>query len=81
MYVGKFSHAVYWNVIFMTYQEQLNPWTVQNQHPQMGQQVIARFRRRGEADAYLNTMQNLRPNLKLSIAFATASSDKGAIAD
>ncbi|MEB3211738.1 MAG: hypothetical protein VKL39_10295 [Leptolyngbyaceae bacterium] len=65
----------------MTYQEQLNPWTVQNQHPQMGQQVIARFRRRGDADAYLNTMQNLRPGLKLSVAFATTLPEKAAIAD
>ncbi|MEM7770128.1 MAG: hypothetical protein AAGA75_15605 [Cyanobacteria bacterium P01_E01_bin.6] len=54
----------------MTYQEQLNPWMVQNQHPKMGQQVIARFRRRGEADAYLSTMQQLRPGMQLSVAFA-----------
>ncbi len=62
----------------MTYQEQLNHWTVQNQHPQLGQQVIARFRRRGEADAYLNAMQQMRPSMKLSVAFATKPSSKNA---
>lgn len=60
----------------MTYQEKLNPWTVQNQHPNLGQQVIARFRRRGEADAYLNAMQQMRPGLKLSVAFAGQTSTK-----
>lgn len=62
----------------MTYQEQLNPWTVQNQHPSLGQQVIARFRRRGEADAYLNAMQQMRPSMKLSIAFAVERSETSA---
>ncbi|MEL6222035.1 MAG: hypothetical protein AAFR31_05260 [Cyanobacteria bacterium J06627_8] len=65
----------------MTYQERLNPWTVQSQHPQMGQQVIARFRRRGEADAYLNTMQNLRPGMRLFVAFSAQSTKEVAIAD
>ncbi len=60
----------------MTYQEKLNPWTVQNQHPNLGQQVIARFRRRGEADAYLNAMQQMRPSMRLSVAFAGQMSAK-----
>lgn len=67
----------------MTYQEQLNPWMVQNQHPQLGQQIIARFRRRGEADAYLNAMQQMRPSMRLSVAFATkpARNDAESVAE
>ncbi|MGB3496119.1 MAG: hypothetical protein WBA57_25545 [Elainellaceae cyanobacterium] len=53
----------------MTYQEKLNPWTVQQKAPNVEDQVLARFRRRGDADAYLTLMQRERPTSMLSIIF------------
>lgn len=53
----------------MTYQEKLNPWTVQQQVPNVEDRVLARFRRRGDADAYLSLMQRERPGSMLSVIF------------
>ncbi len=55
----------------MTYQEQLSPWMVQQQLPNVENRVLARFRRRGDADAYLKLMKEMRPSLALSVIFST----------
>lgn len=53
----------------MTYQEKLNPWTVQQQAPNVEDRVLARFRRRGDADAYLTLVKRERPASMLSVIF------------
>lgn len=60
----------------MTYHDQLNPWTVQQLQPNAEQKVIARFRRRAEADSYRNAMQQMRPGSRFLVAFATETPDK-----
>lgn len=54
----------------MTYKEQLNPWTVQQQLPDVERRILARFRRRVDADSYLNAMQQMRPGSSFSVVFA-----------
>lgn len=54
----------------MTYQQQLSPWIVQQHLPNVEHRTLARFRRRGDADAYLTVMKQMRPSLILSVIFS-----------
>ncbi|NET04585.1 MAG: hypothetical protein F6K09_33075 [Merismopedia sp. SIO2A8] len=53
----------------MTYKDKLFPWRIIRHLPNMQRLVVARFRRRNEAEAYLKTLQGLMPNLKHIIIF------------
>ncbi|MBD2578771.1 hypothetical protein [Oscillatoria sp. FACHB-1406] len=44
-----------------TYREQLQPWCIVRQLPEMQRIVVARFRRRPEAEAYLAVLRRLLP--------------------
>jgi hypothetical protein len=58
----------------MTYQQQLSPWVIHQLQPDLTQSVVSRFRRRNEAEAYLKTIQRIRPTLNFAITFETAVS-------
>lgn len=45
----------------MTYLEKLNPWCVVRLLPSMQHQIVARFRRRSDAEAHLQILHRLIP--------------------
>jgi len=51
----------------MTYQEQLNPWVVQQQSD--SPQVWARFRRPVDAESYRTVLQAQHPHIEFAVAF------------
>ncbi|MBD2462861.1 hypothetical protein H6G89_17615 [Oscillatoria sp. FACHB-1407] len=53
----------------MTYQDQLNPWVIHQLLPNLNRRIIARFRRRTEAEAYLKVVQQMRSTAQFLIAF------------
>jgi len=57
----------------MTYQQQLSPWVIHQLQPDLTQSVVSRFRRRNEAEAYLKTIQRIRPTLNFAITFETTA--------
>jgi hypothetical protein len=56
----------------MTYFDQLNPWCIIKPLPNFQQCVVARFRRRNDAEAHLQVISRLVPNMKYSIMFDPA---------
>ncbi|MEB3358484.1 MAG: hypothetical protein VKK04_17285 [Synechococcales bacterium] len=57
-------------VFTMNYHERLTPWIVQQATESPDQRILARFRRRAEAEAYLNAMRHRYPYNTLSVGFA-----------
>lgn len=57
----------------MSYQQQLSPWVIHQLQPDLTQSVVSRFRRRNEAEAYLKTIQRIRPTTSFAITFETVS--------
>lgn len=57
----------------MTYQDQLSPWVVHQLLPDLTQSTVSRFRRRNEAEAYLQALRQLRPGGTFAIAFETSA--------
>jgi hypothetical protein len=53
----------------MTYIEKLNPWCIVRHFPNMQNKIVARFRRRNDAEAHLITLRRLLPNATFSIIF------------
>lgn len=68
----------------MNYQEQLTPWVVYQLTSDLQRQVVIRFRRRNDADAYLKVLTQTRGNAKFIVAFdapqVTATTDEPALA-
>jgi hypothetical protein len=62
----------------MTYQQQLSPWVIHQLQPDLSQSIVSRFRRRNEAEAYLKTIQRIRPTLNFVITFETAVAERPA---
>ncbi len=56
----------------MTYLDQLHPWCIIRLLPNMQRRVIARFRRRNDAEAYLRVLHQNAPTLRYAIVFDTA---------
>lgn len=56
-------------LVSMTYHNRLHPWCIIRQLPQMQRLVIARFRRRNEAEAHLKALQRLTPDITYLIIF------------
>lgn len=46
----------------MTYIEKLNPWCIVRHFPNMQHQIVARFRRRSDAEAHSQALHRLIPN-------------------
>jgi hypothetical protein len=55
----------------MTYQERLNPWTIVRMQPNEKRFIVARFRRRIDAEGHLRVLKQMMPNVELAIAFAS----------
>ncbi|MEW6496784.1 MAG: hypothetical protein AB1589_30315 [Cyanobacteriota bacterium] len=55
----------------MTYQERLNPWTIVRMQPNQQKFIVARFRRRIDAEGHLRILKQVMPNVELAIAFAS----------
>jgi len=53
----------------MSYQEQLNPWVVHKLMPDLKQSIVARFRHRNDAEAYLKIVRRMVPQSRFAIAF------------
>ncbi len=53
----------------MTYLEKLSPWCIVRLLPNMQNQVVARFRRRSDAEAHLQVLRRLIPNVNFTLIF------------
>lgn len=61
----------------MTYKEKLNPWCIIRPVPNLQAQIIARFRRRVDAEGRLKILNRMTPNSSFEIVFDTAPKDTG----
>ncbi|MGF1499304.1 MAG: hypothetical protein ACFB8W_21130 [Elainellaceae cyanobacterium] len=52
-----------------TYTEQLHSWCVVRSLPVSKPQIVARFRRRGDAEMHLKVVQRLSPGVVFGIVF------------
>lgn len=59
----------------MTYKEKLNPWCIIRPIPNLQAQVVARFRRRVDAEGRLKILNRMTPNSSLEIVFDTTPKD------
>lgn len=53
----------------MSYRNALSPWCVIQHLPNMQRLIIARFRKRNDAEAHLNTLKRLNPAIRYEIVF------------
>jgi hypothetical protein len=53
----------------MTYLNQLYPWCIIKPLPNLQRLVVGRFRRRNEAEAHLQVISRLVPNVTYSVVF------------
>lgn len=51
------------------YREQLHPWTIVRLLPDLQRVVVARFRRRGDAEGHLKVLRRLNPEAIYLIVF------------
>jgi hypothetical protein len=66
----------------MTYLERLSPWCIVKLLPNMQRQVVARCRRRNDAEEHMRVLRRLLPSARFAIAFDPGldrqdSSDEG----
>lgn len=53
----------------MTYRDSLYPWCIIRLLPDLQRMLVQRFRRRGDAEAYLKMLQSLLPDTPHIIIF------------
>ena len=53
----------------MSYLDKLHPWCIVRHLPNLQNPIVARFRRRNDAEAHLQILQRLMPNAEFSIVF------------
>ncbi|MCM0593174.1 MAG: hypothetical protein HEQ19_30400 [Gloeotrichia echinulata CP02] len=56
----------------MSYIEKLNPWCIVRHFPSMQHQIVARFRRRSDAEAHSKALHRLIPSATFTIIFNPA---------
>lgn len=56
----------------MTYLDQLHPWCIIRLLPDLQRRVIARFRRRNDAEAHLRVLRQNAPRIQYEIVFDPA---------
>jgi hypothetical protein len=59
----------------MTYKHQLSPWCIIRQLPNLQGRVVARCRRRSDAEAHLQVLRRLMPTLTFTIMFDVTPED------
>ena len=52
-----------------TYRVQLTPWCIVRLLPNMQRRIVARFRRRNDAESHLQVLRRLMPNVPFEIVF------------
>ncbi len=57
----------------MTYFNQLHPWCLMRRVPKVPSSVVARFRRRCDAEAHQRVLQRLGPGESYNIVFDVAA--------
>ncbi|MEJ6483802.1 hypothetical protein N0Y54_21205 [Nostoc punctiforme UO1] len=57
----------------MTYSEKLSPWCVIRLLPNMQHRILARFRRRSDAEAHLQVLHRLIPGMSFTLIFNVGS--------
>ncbi|MEC4895407.1 MAG: hypothetical protein SAL07_18955 [Oscillatoria sp. PMC 1051.18] len=60
----------------MTYIEQLYPWRIVRNFPNLQNQVVAKFRRRNDALAHLQVLQRLVPSATFAVIFDPSTESK-----
>ncbi|MEH2341242.1 MAG: hypothetical protein V7K22_06185 [Nostoc sp.] len=53
----------------MSYIDKLHPWCVVRHSPSMQHQIVARFRRRSDAEAHSQALRRLIPSATFTIIF------------
>ena len=53
----------------MTYRDRLSPWCIIKPLPKMQRIIVARFRRRTDAEAHLQVLRRLMPDMKYILIF------------
>ncbi len=53
----------------MTYFDQLHPWCLMCLLPNLQRQVIARFRRRNDAEAHMRVLRQQAPTVRYEVVF------------
>jgi hypothetical protein len=53
----------------MTYFDQLHPWCLMRLLPNLQRQVIARFRRRNDAEAHMRVLRQQAPTVSYEVVF------------
>ncbi|MBD2563140.1 MULTISPECIES: hypothetical protein [Nostoc] len=53
----------------MTYLERLSPWCIVRLLPNMQNQIVARCRRRSDAEAHLQVLRRLIPGVSFTLIF------------
>ncbi|ODG99406.1 hypothetical protein A4S05_37885 [Nostoc sp. KVJ20] len=56
----------------MTYLEKLSPWCIVRLKPNMQNQIVARFRRRSDAEAHLQVLRRLISGVSFTLIFNVA---------
>ena len=59
----------------MTYKHQLSPWCIIRHKPNLQHLVVARCRRRSDAESHLQVLRRLMPTLTFSIIFDITPED------
>lgn len=61
----------------MTYQEKLSPWTIIRMQPDQKSVIVARFRRRSDAEGHLLVLKKMMPHIEFAIAFESGKNAVG----
>lgn len=60
----------------MTYRDRLNPWCIIRPISSVQMRIVARFRRRSDAEAHMQVLKRLMPEVPFEIMFDIAPEDK-----
>lgn len=66
---AQFSYASSPTLSALTYWNRLHPWCIIRLLPKMQRTVVARFRRRNDAEAHLKILRQLSPDAEYLIIF------------
>jgi len=66
------SHSTLTEASPMTYADRLSPWCIIRALPNLQRLTVARFRRRGDAEAHLKTLRRMLPSANCEIVFDPA---------
>ncbi len=63
----------------MNYQQQLYPWVIYRLLPNLKRLIVARFRRRNDAEEHLKILKRLLPQVKFAISFEVSSEQNSSV--